>query len=606
MSDPADETFNYWEPAHYILYGSGQQTWEYHPDNAFRSYAYVGIAALLGFVSGGAIGVDKVAVFHSTRYALAAACAASETVFYAGVRKRFGPRVALLTFAGLAVSAGMVNAAPAHLTNTFTMCGMLVAWGTWLLGMPSAALAATAVALELGFPFYGLAAAPTLGLHVLSTAVLKAKKLDATFLQKVIAPLALAGVAASALAIGVSALVDRHFYGKWILALWKTIEYNALLKGDCPGTDQGSDRFGYEVDANKNKIYWSLFYAKSLLLNFNVLFGLAALSPLAVFSRWRVSRDGTDAGWVTAILAQLWFWFTYMSSRAHKEERFLFIVYPLIPLAAAFSIDAVLTLAARVSPRLFTALDRGGLIKKATLGVFGVAALVSFARMYALFVNFNAPFAAWAFLSHRLSAGAPAPYARPFRALTMAPIGAAPPSASARVCVGKEWYRFPSSYFLPEHTAAGGRAELAYLRNHFTGLLPQAFVWNSSVGSAENVTGFNKCNFDEPSRYVPPSTCAYIVDFELPENKTKDTEYEPWFFGTARIKGNDYECEECDPSAGDGCAHIFQSVWSAPFLDRDSSRLIGRAFWLPGAQLLRGDTRVFGAYHVIQQKSCKR
>ena len=24
-----DETFNYWEPAHFMLYGNGLQTWEY-------------------------------------------------------------------------------------------------------------------------------------------------------------------------------------------------------------------------------------------------------------------------------------------------------------------------------------------------------------------------------------------------------------------------------------------------------------------------------------------------------------------------------------------------------------------------------------------------
>ena len=26
-----DETFNYWEPAHHLLYGQGLQTWEYEP-----------------------------------------------------------------------------------------------------------------------------------------------------------------------------------------------------------------------------------------------------------------------------------------------------------------------------------------------------------------------------------------------------------------------------------------------------------------------------------------------------------------------------------------------------------------------------------------------
>lgn len=27
-----DETFNYWEPLHYLVYGHGLQTWEYSPE----------------------------------------------------------------------------------------------------------------------------------------------------------------------------------------------------------------------------------------------------------------------------------------------------------------------------------------------------------------------------------------------------------------------------------------------------------------------------------------------------------------------------------------------------------------------------------------------
>jgi hypothetical protein len=33
--------YNYWEPLHFLLYGKGFQTWEYAPEYAIRSYAYV-------------------------------------------------------------------------------------------------------------------------------------------------------------------------------------------------------------------------------------------------------------------------------------------------------------------------------------------------------------------------------------------------------------------------------------------------------------------------------------------------------------------------------------------------------------------------------------
>ena len=36
-----DEVYNYWEPLHYLLFGSGMQTWEYSSAYALRSYLYL-------------------------------------------------------------------------------------------------------------------------------------------------------------------------------------------------------------------------------------------------------------------------------------------------------------------------------------------------------------------------------------------------------------------------------------------------------------------------------------------------------------------------------------------------------------------------------------
>src|SRR6516162_5572689 len=42
-----DETFNYWEPTHYLSHGYGLQTWEYSPDYAIRTWLYIGIHAIV-------------------------------------------------------------------------------------------------------------------------------------------------------------------------------------------------------------------------------------------------------------------------------------------------------------------------------------------------------------------------------------------------------------------------------------------------------------------------------------------------------------------------------------------------------------------------------
>lgn len=36
-----DETFNFWEPTHYLTHGYGLQTWEWSPDYGIRDWLYI-------------------------------------------------------------------------------------------------------------------------------------------------------------------------------------------------------------------------------------------------------------------------------------------------------------------------------------------------------------------------------------------------------------------------------------------------------------------------------------------------------------------------------------------------------------------------------------
>lgn len=96
------------------------------------------------------------------------------------------------------------------------------------------------------------------------------------------------------------------------------------------------------------------------------------------------------------------------------------------------------------------------------------------------------------------------------------------PSASASaeramqlVCVGKEWYRFATHYFLPSNYRLG------FIKSDFGGQLPQYF---QSGPNATRVTppNFNDHNREEPSRYVDVSKCDYVVDLE-PSDKLDQT-----------------------------------------------------------------------------------
>jgi len=77
-----DETFNYWEPAHYLIHGTGFQTWEYSPFYAIRSYAYLWIYALPAFIYSTLVQANQLLVFYYTRCILGFCCALCEAYLY--------------------------------------------------------------------------------------------------------------------------------------------------------------------------------------------------------------------------------------------------------------------------------------------------------------------------------------------------------------------------------------------------------------------------------------------------------------------------------------------------------------------------------------------
>ena len=93
-----DETFNYWEPTHYLLHGYGMQTWEYSPIYALRSYAYIFFHVLLGmFVRVILEWHNKVFIFYAIRVILGLFCAYCEAYFYRAVSYRFGRMIGRYT-----------------------------------------------------------------------------------------------------------------------------------------------------------------------------------------------------------------------------------------------------------------------------------------------------------------------------------------------------------------------------------------------------------------------------------------------------------------------------------------------------------------------------
>lgn len=75
------------------------------------------------------------------------------------------------------------------------------------------------------------------------------------------------------------------------------------------------------------------------------------------------------------------------------------------------------------------------------------------------------------------------------------------------ICVGKEWYRYPSSFFLPSDIKNKQNkvltAQLDFIKSEFAGLLPKPYM----VGSLPEVTRvipteMNDLNREEITRLV--------------------------------------------------------------------------------------------------------
>ena len=228
--------------------------------------------------------------------------------------------------------------------------------------------------------------------------------------------------------------IDSDKYGRVVSAPLNIVKYNVL-------TDHGPDLYGTEP--------WT-FYLLNGALNFNGAFALALLvvpSHLIVRALIPLQESSKKFLPIWMVHLALHMWLLVFGLQPHKEERFLFPIYPLLCLAAASTLDCLqkLYFFLFVREKIRHYLDHSQWISVVVLGIFGA---LSLSRVLAIYHNYHAPMDVWMHVAHlpqmenRMDM-----YEKPFS-----------------VCVGKEWHRYPSSFFLP-----GNNWDLKYIRSEFTG-----------------------------------------------------------------------------------------------------------------------------------------
>lgn len=605
-----DETYNFWEPLHYLTHGHGMQTWEHAPRFGLRSYAYLGAHALVArpaawfvrhAVAADAADSDHVAQrvarlapFYAVRLVFAAASALADATLVARIAAAH-PLAGAVTLSALAWSAGVFVSSTAFLPSAFAGLCVTAAMGANLNGEHFKACAFCVAAVVFGWPFAGVAAIP-FGLDSLRRRGFRKTLLYVT------APLVVA--------LGVSVAADTYFYGKPTCSILNLLRYNVF-----PSASAGSARDG---GANLYGVEPATFYFKNLALNFahNAVLAFLAVPLGALAGSARYGRaDGSRAAHFKLMTTHAPFPLALLlfSSLAHKEERFMYVAYSALCAGAGAAVGAFFDLCVAKSARSRAAAKRAG--RKPTSGLVLLAAIGAGAAC-ALTAAFGASRVA------ALAIG----YGAPARAFALG-LPTRSDDSTRHVCLGDDsWHRFPSSFFLPSDSY-----RIKFLDGAFDGALPVPFE-KERGGTSFGAATLNDENRGEKEQRVADAAreCDYVVEYAPPrvpeEEDESSSEYtsRPYLgkppvtatvgenvgenVSSASPVGSSLEDEpsaedELDPprrAADRGAAVSWTLLWEAPFLDAGKSPALSRAFFVPGWSSKRN---VFGTYRVYGKEA---
>lgn len=155
-------------------------------------------------------------------------------------------------------------------------------------------------------------------------------------------------------------IVDTYYYGKMVVASINIILYNVF-------SPHGPNLYGTEPFS---------YYFLNLFLNFNIIFLLSLISiPVWLFLKNRPETKGQ-----LFIIISLHIWYLIFFKQSHKEERFMYPIYPLISLTSSFTLTNIEMITTNISLPFIKTFNR--LFVKSVLLLFF---LLSLSRTLALY-----------------------------------------------------------------------------------------------------------------------------------------------------------------------------------------------------------------------------
>ncbi|KRX52756.1 Alpha-1,2-mannosyltransferase ALG9 [Trichinella sp. T9] len=439
-----DEVYNYWEPVHMLVYGSGMQTWEYSPQYAIRSYAFLLFFSLPAKLISSVFS-SKLFLFTLMRVWISAFTIACDVLFAVVICKRLSSAVGFyyLIFQSIGCGSFLSGAAllPSSLAMAFTSC----AYAAWLSDRNTVAVWSIAASALLCWPFAALLGLP-IALHMMSCG--QWRKL---FIHT---------IASGCFICAFMIPVDSYFFGRLVIAPLNIILYNVF------GTD-GPNRYGTEPLS---------FYVKNLWLNWNVVFLMSVFStPGLLFLGNRRPNDHVDIRKVWPLYMGWTLWILVFFTQPHKEERFLFPMYPLLCATAAIGMEMY----HRILKQLF-----GGKFRSFFQFIFiALFFLLSISRIVNLTVNFDGP---------------------------------------------SEVYKRVPDDFVPRNLSfyLPANVQLHFLKSEFSGQLPKPFVLEPLPARTRLLpTDMHDDNREELSRYVQLNECDFLVDLSTNRSTRLEPDY---------------------------------------------------------------------------------
>lgn len=281
-------------------------------------------------------------------------------------------------------------------------------------------------------------------------------------------------------------------------------------------SNKGPDLYGTEPIS---------YYLKNLFLNFNFIFIFALVSlPVALlveaYFRRRIGESYNSAATTFIFyLAPLYLWLGIFFSQPHKEERFLFPVYPFIAFGGAVfisSIQKIYKISTDEIQNLKFLPDHFFIQKLAIV----VTLIFSISRILANIFGFIGILNLYSNSLQLLGSNLEVDNHQQYT-----------------LCLGKEWHRFNTNFLTPKNL------KIEFIQSEFKGQLPGKFIGTWPVSIYDDIKNrdqirknrqisalrqkFNDDNLEEEDRYVEIDTCDFIID-RIGEHVPK-TQLEPDF-----------------------------------------------------------------------------